>query len=331
MKKSLFASLFNKNLKGEKTAMKFFSKLIIILAVLMLILVAGCSNDEKAMVNAVRNGDTAKVQSLLDKGVSPDLKTDDGKTILMLAAYLGHTDIAGLLIDKGADVNAKDGDGKTALMYAAETGNIEMAKLLLEKGADINATDNNGKTALQIAQDNNQTEMVEFLSNWGKSAPTPEPTLAPTSTPIPESDATPTPVPEPAATPEPTVANQQLYSIFFDFDKTALRSDQIATMEKNLAVLQNNPEMYIILGGHADEEGTREYNQVLSEQRVETIRKYLVDNGIDPEQIIAYAYGEDYPLEEGHDEDSRSYNRRGDILMCNTQLSSDDVLDETID
>jgi ankyrin repeat protein len=59
-------------------------------------------------VEAVQKGDTPMVQSLLDKGVSSNLKTGDGKTILMLSAYLGHTDIAKLLIDKGADVNARD-------------------------------------------------------------------------------------------------------------------------------------------------------------------------------------------------------------------------------
>ena len=88
--------------------MKLSYKLIVIFSVLMLILVAGCSTNEKAMVDAIKNGDTPKVQSLLDKGVSPNLKTDDGKTVLMLAADLGHPDIAKLLIDKGADVNAKD-------------------------------------------------------------------------------------------------------------------------------------------------------------------------------------------------------------------------------
>ncbi len=101
--------------------MKWFYKLTVVLVVIaLLVLVAGCSSNEKAMINAVMAGDTAKVQSLLDKGVSPNLKTDDGKTILMLAAYLGKTDIAKLLIERGADVNAKDNDGKTALMYAAE-------------------------------------------------------------------------------------------------------------------------------------------------------------------------------------------------------------------
>ena len=316
--------------------MKLFYKFaVVLIAVALIFVVAGCSNDEKALVDAVKNGDTAKVQSLLDKGANPNLKTDDGKTVLMLAAYLGHTDIAKLLIDKGADVNATDKDGKTALMYAAEKGNLDVAQLLLNKGADINAVDNNGKTALQIAKDNNQTPMVDFLNNWGKPAPTAAPTATPvpTSTAIPTETPTPAPVqtPTPGATPAPvTNANQKLTSIFFDFDKALLRSDQTGVMRDNLTKLMDNQNMYIILGGNADERGTREFNMALSEQRAQAIQKYLIDNGIAPDKITIYAFGKEYPLKKGHDEASRSYNRRVDILEWNTTLTREEFINKII-
>ncbi len=305
--------------------MKWFTKLTMVLVALLLVFLAGCSNNEKAMVEAVTKGDTAKVQGFLDQGLSPNLKADDGKSVLMLAAYLGHTDIAKLLIDRGADVNAKDNDGKTPLMYAAEKGNIEMAKLLLEKGADINAVDNNGKTALQIAQENNQTAMVEFLSNWGK----------PVSIPAPVETVTPTETPEKTSTPEPSPTqvagiNKQLSSVFFDFDKTILRADQTGTLTENIAILKDNPKMYVILSGHADERGTGEYNRALSEQRAKAIQKYLIDQGIAPERFVVYGFGKDYPFKKGHDEDSRSYNRRVDILVWDTVLTKEQVINETI-
>ncbi len=309
--------------------MKLFTKLTMVLMALLLVFLAGCSNNEKAMVEAVTKGDTAKVQGFLDQGLSPNLKADDGKSVLMLAAYLGHTDIAKLLIDRGADVNAKDNDGKTPLMYAAEKGNIEMAKLLLEKGADINAVDNNGKTALQIAQQNNQTAMVEFLSNWGKpvSIPAPVETVTPTETPngTPEKTSTPEPSPTQVAG-----INKQLSSVFFDFDKTILRPDQTGALTENIAILKDNPKMYVILSGHADERGTGEYNRALSKQRAEAIQKYLIDQGIAPERFVVYGFGKDYPLKKGHDEDSRSYNRRVDILVWDTVLTKEQVINETI-
>ena len=331
--------------------MKFFSKFAVILMVVGLVILPGCTDKEKSIGTAVANGDTAEVQNLLDQGISPNSKTDDGKTLLMLASYLGHTDIVKLLIDNGADVNAKDQDGKTALMYAAEKNNVEIgklllengadpntadnngrtalmyaaekghldfAKLLLENGADLNAVDNNGKTALQIAQDNNQAAMVDFLSNWGKTAVT-------------ETDTT---EPEPTVDPIQNVIvslNDQLESIYFDFDKSEIRANQIKALDDNLSILKGHPELYIIMGAHADERGSRDYNIELSARRAAKIREYLTRAGIAEDHFVIYAYGKDHPLKKGHDEHSRSYNRRVDILMWDTKLSSDQVLAETID
>lgn len=330
--------------------MKFFSKLAVILAVIGMVFLAGCSNKEKAIGTAVANGDTAEVESLLDQGVDPNSKTDDGKTPLMLATYLGHTDIAKLLMDKGADVNAKDQDGKTALMYAAEKNNVEIgklllangadpnsadnngktalmyaaekgyidfAKLLLEKGAAQNAVDNNGKTALQIARDNNQTAMVDLLSNWGKAAPA--------ETPPSTSEIMPAPTQNAIAS-----LNEQLESIFFDFDKSEIKADQIKTLDDNLAILKAHPELYVIMGAHADERGSRDYNIELSARRAVSIKEYLTEAGIAEDHFIVYAYGKDHPLKTGHDEASRNYNRRVDILIWDNKLSSEQVLAETI-
>ncbi|EGO64979.1 ankyrin repeat domain-containing protein [Acetonema longum] len=287
--------------------MKLVSKFALLLAVFAMLLVSGCSEKEKALVTAVKDGNTTQVQSLLDQGEDPNLKAKDGKTVLMLAAYQGHTDVAKILIDKGADVNAKDKDGKTALMYAAQQGYIDVARLLLENGADINAVDNNGKTALQIAQDNNQTKMVEFLKNWGKK-----------STPAPEAPA---PV---------TVSSKQLSSVYFDFDQAALRADQAGVMNDNLKLLKENNKMYVIVIGHADQWGDRDYNQSLSERRAQTIKKYFVDNGIAADRVVVYAFGEDHPLKKGQDSASWSANRRVDVLKSDNVLSKEQVLTITI-
>ncbi len=330
--------------------MRFKLAVVFLVMVIGTVFVAGCSDKEKAIGAAVANGDTAEAQSLLDQGADPNSKTDNGKTLLMLAAYLGHTDIAKLLIDKGADVNAKDQDGKRALMYAAEKNNLEIGKLLLEKGADPNSADNsgktalmytaekghvefaelllengadlnavanNGKTALQIARDNNQTAMVDLLSNWGKTAATE------TSDPTAETMTTPT---------QNAIAslNEQLGSIFFDFDKSEIKADQIKTLDDNLAVLKAHPELYVILGAHADERGSRDYNIELSARRAVSIKEYLIEAGIGEEHFIVYAYGKDHPFKKGRDEASQSLNRRVDILMWDTKLSSDQVLSETL-
>jgi outer membrane protein OmpA-like peptidoglycan-associated protein len=113
--------------------------------------------------------------------------------------------------------------------------------------------------------------------------------------------------------------NQLLKPVFFDYDKAELRSDQLESIDSDVVVLKDNPKLYILLGGHADERGTREYNLELSRQRAEIIKQYLVGRGVSPEQIVIYAYGKDYPVKEGHNETTWSYNRRVDVIVYDTR------------
>lgn len=113
--------------------------------------------------------------------------------------------------------------------------------------------------------------------------------------------------------------NRLLKPLFFGYNKSDLRADQLETVDSDIMVLKNNPKLYILLGGHADERGTREYNLELSRQRAEAVKQYLVKHGVSPEQIVIYAYGKDYPAKEGHNEINWSYNRRVDIIVFDTQ------------
>ena len=109
--------------------------------------------------------------------------------------------------------------------------------------------------------------------------------------------------------------NELLKPLFFDFDKSELRPDQVETVEADLKLLQENPHLFILLGGHADERGTREYNLELSARRTLAVRQFLVDQGVDSSKISIYAYGKDYPLKKEHDESAWEFNRRVDILV----------------
>lgn len=127
----------------------------------------------------------------------------------------------------------------------------------------------------------------------------------------------------------PEKLNIKLQSIFFDFDKWEIRADQMVSLDKNLEILKKNPELYIILGSHADERGSREYNLELTAKRGEAVKKYLTDRGIDPERFVIYAYGEDYPAREGNNEAVWQYNRRVDVLEWEIVLTKEQVLSET--
>lgn len=121
--------------------------------------------------------------------------------------------------------------------------------------------------------------------------------------------------------------NSLLKSIFFDFDEYSIRGDQQASVEANLEVLrQYAANKYIVLGGHADERGSREYNIDLSAQRAETIKQFLVDNGFDASRIIIYAYGKDYPAKKGKTEEAWSFNRRVDTAIWDSLPSKNQAL-----
>jgi outer membrane protein OmpA-like peptidoglycan-associated protein len=109
--------------------------------------------------------------------------------------------------------------------------------------------------------------------------------------------------------------NALLKPVFFDFDKAELRADQIPVLEKNVKILNENSKLYILLGGHADERGTQEYNLDLTQRRAEAVKEFLLAKGVDSAKISIYAYGKDYPVRKGHDESSWWYNRRADVLV----------------
>jgi outer membrane protein OmpA-like peptidoglycan-associated protein len=285
--------------------MKFkWLKLFFILISFFLV---GWTNQDGAMVKAVKDGNIDKVQILLNQGVSPNLRSDHGQTLLIIAA---------------------------------EKGFITVAKLLLEKGADLTAVDHNGKTALLIAREKQQIAMVILLNSWGKIAlqptplPTPiitvEPTVIPTQVPAPTKIEQETPTPTPAILPPAVTSVKPVTMIFFDFNHSDLRLDEMEKIKNILAVLKEHPTLYIILGGHADEQGAPENSLIISRIRAETVQKYFIEAGVAKDKIIVYAYGNAYPLKKGHDEESWAFNRRVDLVISDTLLSSEDMLSKTV-
>ena len=71
--------------------------------------------------------------------------------------------------------------------------------------------------------------------------------------------------------------------------------------------------MTIVLEGHADERGTREYNLALGQRRADAVSQYLILNGIDSNRLILKSYGEERPVSFGQDERSYAKNRRVEI------------------
>jgi hypothetical protein len=118
--------------------------------------------------DAAEAGDTAKLQQLIDSGVSPDqVRPEDDATPLHLAVFGGHMEAAELLIKDGANVNAHTTAGYTPLHLAALKGDADIAQFLIDKGAEINPVSADGETALHLAAMAGSTGVAQVLLNAG--------------------------------------------------------------------------------------------------------------------------------------------------------------------
>jgi len=107
----------------------------------------------------------------------------------------------------------------------------------------------------------------------------------------------------------------KLSTICFAFDDYSLSEQAKKTLIENAAWLMNNPQKKIIIEGHCDERGTGEYNIALGERRANSAKKYLVNLGVNPDQLSTISYGEERPADPRHDEDAWAKNRRADFVM----------------
>ena len=99
--------------------------------------------------------------------------------------------------------------------------------------------------------------------------------------------------------------------VFYDFDKSTLTADGRTQIERWAAWMEVYPVTKILIEGHADERGTREYNLALGERRANAAREYLVSLGIDPNRVKTISYGKERPQNTASSEEAYAQNRRG--------------------
>ena len=102
-------------------------------------------------------------------------------------------------------------------------------------------------------------------------------------------------------------------TVYFEFDSFKLSSKSIQTLRSAVTAMKENSSIKIIISGHADERGTREYNLALGQRRAESVRDYLAVNGVSKSRVSVKSYGEERLAVEGLDELSHSKNRRAEI------------------
>jgi peptidoglycan-associated lipoprotein len=132
---------------------------------------------------------------------------------------------------------------------------------------------------------------------------------------MPEARAYTAPPAAPAPTPpaaEPT-APRQYQDVYFDFDRSNIRADQVTNLESDLALLLRDTQTIVEIQGHCDERGTTDYNLALGQRRADAAKRWLVARGVAASRIHTISYGEERPVDPGHDEDAWARNRRDEF------------------
>ena len=105
--------------------------------------------------------------------------------------------------------------------------------------------------------------------------------------------------------------------VFFGTNETVLTTASRDTLRKQAAYLRKNSKINVVLEGHADERGTREYNLALGERRANSAKDYLMTYGISSDRISVLSYGKERPVDSGSNPLSWSKNRRSVTVKAN--------------
>ena len=97
---------------------------------------------------------------------------------------------------------------------------------------------------------------------------------------------------------------------YFDFDQAVISSADLEALQVHADVLRDNPSRRVVIEGHCDERGTREYNLALGERRADAVRSFLTAAGVPGSRIEAVSYGEERPDDPGSGDDAWARNRR---------------------
>ncbi len=128
-----------------------------------------------------------------------------------------------------------------------------------------------------------------------------------------------TPAPPPPSVP-PSMTEEELFAqnvhdIYFDYDKYDLRPADASTATQDAAFLKSHPNMKILIEGHCDDRGSAEYNLALGENRAASLKKALINDGVDASRIRVISYGSEKPFCTEENETCWQQNRRDHLKL----------------
>jgi peptidoglycan-associated lipoprotein len=128
---------------------------------------------------------------------------------------------------------------------------------------------------------------------------------------------TPPPAAEAPRTPSPTeedLFGRSVKDIYFDYDKSAIRGDQQASIQSDVLFLNQHSNISFTVEGHCDDRGSTEYNLALGDQRASSVKNALTSAGINSSRIKTISYGKEKPFCMQENEACWQQNRRGHFV-----------------
>ncbi|WP_201542714.1 peptidoglycan-associated lipoprotein Pal [Psychrobacter faecalis] len=101
--------------------------------------------------------------------------------------------------------------------------------------------------------------------------------------------------------------------VYFAFDSSEITSEAASVLNQHASLLSSNPNAGVVIAGHTDERGSREYNMALGERRAQAARNYLAAQGVAVNNVRIISYGEERPAVAGTTEDAYAQNRRAEL------------------
>ena len=131
--------------------------------------------------------------------------------------------------------------------------------------------------------------------------------------------APPPPAPErPRDTPNASLSelfNGNVKTIYFDYDKSEIRPDQMQILQSNAGWLKQNSSVIFTIEGHTDERGSQEYNLALGDRRANAVKEYLLSQGISDVRVNVISYGEERPTCREETDGCMQNNRRAEFKL----------------
>lgn len=114
------------------------------------------------------------------------------------------------------------------------------------------------------------------------------------------------------------IANKEAlaaFTVHFDYDSSTVKASEESKLTGVADAMKGATPVAVRIEGNCDERGTEEYNRSLGDRRANALREKLATMGVDPKKILTVSYGEDKPVDNGHNEAAYAKNRRGDFVL----------------